>query len=163
MQIDRPITIALIINLVVYSLQDYGNHSMTCHIFLSLSWIILGLYIISNEILIWVTNKPDLSSQHSCENLSGFNTILTASLIIMLTIFTGNSDYIFLSLIPLIQGISYGNTKLSLNIFITCAGIILIANIFGWFQKDFLISSITAPSIMPGTSSIPASNFLRVR
>ncbi|MEI8388519.1 MAG: GGDEF domain-containing protein [bacterium] len=141
LRFNRFLTIALIINLVVYSLQDYGNHSMTCHIFLSLSWIILGLYIISNEILIWVTNKPDLSSQHSCETLSGFNTVLTASLIIMLTIFTGNSDYIFLSLIPLIQGISYGNTKLSLNIFITCAGIIFIANIFGWFQKDFLISN----------------------
>jgi hypothetical protein len=137
LRFNRFLTIAIIINLVVYSLQDSGSHSTVCHVLLSLSWIILGFYSLSNEILLWVTNKPDLSSQHSCETLSTLNTILTAALIIMLTVFTGNSDYIFLSLIPLIQGISYGKTKLSLNIFITCAGIILVANIFGWFGKSF--------------------------
>ena len=89
----------------------------------------------------WVTSKPDLSSQHSCENLSEFNTILTAVIIVSLTIFTGNSDYIFLSLIPLIQCISYGKTKLSLKIFISCTVIIFIANVFGWFEKEFLISN----------------------
>lgn len=141
LRFNRFLSIAVIINLLIYSLQDSGSHSMACHIFLSLSWMVLGLYIISNEILLWVANKPDLSSEHSCERLSEFNTILTTILIVALTIFTGNSDYIFLSLIPLIQGISYGKTKLSLNIFISCAVIIFIANIFGWFEKGFLISN----------------------
>ena len=141
LRFNRFLTIAIIINLFIYSIQDSGNQSMVCHILLSLSWIILGLYIISNEILLWVTNKPDLSSQHSCENLSEFNTILTTVMIVSLTIFTGNSDYIFLSLIPLIQCISYGKTKLSLKIFIGCAVIIFFANVFGWFEKEFLISN----------------------
>jgi len=141
LRFNRFLTIAIIINLFVYSVQDTASHSMICHVLLSLSWIVLGLYIISNEILIWIINKPDLSSQNSCETLSKLNTILTAGFIILITIFTGNNDYIFLSLIPLIQGISYGKTKLSLNIFIICACIILIANIFGWFEKEFLISN----------------------
>lgn len=141
LRFNRFLTIAIIINLFIYSIQDSGNQSMVCHILLSLSWIMLGLYIISNEILLWVTSKPDLSSQHSCENLSEFNTILTAVIIVSLTIFTGNSDYIFLSLIPLIQCISYGKTKLSLKIFISCTVIIFIANVFGWFEKEFLISN----------------------
>lgn len=141
LRFNRFLTIAIIINLFIYSIQDTGNHSTVCHILLSLGWIMLGLYSISNEILLWVTNKPDLSSQHSCETLSEFNTIFTTVLIVSLTIFTGNSDYIFLSLIPLIQGISYGKTKLSLKIFISCAVIVFLANIFGWFEKEFLISN----------------------
>ncbi len=141
LRFNRFLSIVIIVNLVVYSLQDNQTNSMLCHALLSLSWIILGAYIISNEILLWVTNKPDLTNENSCETLAKFNTIFTTVLIIVLTIFTGNNDYIFLSLLPLIQGISYGKTRMSLNIFIICTGIIFIANIFGWFDKEFLISN----------------------
>lgn len=144
LKFNRFLTIAIILNLVVYSVQNAINHSFYSYLFLSLSWIVLGFYIIFNEVLLWVTNKPDLSSQHSCERLSSFNTILTAGLIISVTVFTGNSDFIFLSLIPLIQTISYGNKKLLMKIFTVCAVIMFISNLFGWFDKPFLVANQNA-------------------
>jgi diguanylate cyclase (GGDEF)-like protein len=141
LKFNRFLSIAIILNLIIYSIQDSGNPNLASHILLSSSWIILGLYIILNEILLWITNKPDLSSQHSCERLYEFNTSLTTVLIIAITVFTGNSDYIFLSLIPLVQAISYGKTGFSVKIFTACAVVIFIANIFGWFEKQFLISN----------------------
>lgn len=141
LKFNRFLSITIIINLIVYSFQNSANHSSASHVLLSLSWIILGLYIISNEIILWVINKPDLSSQNSSETLYEFNTILTTILIVVTTIFTGNSDYIFLSVLPLLQGLSFGKTKFSLNIFISCTAIVFIANIFGWFEKAFLVSN----------------------
>jgi len=115
--------------------------SRTSSVFLAISWTFLGIYILINEVLLWITNKPDLNSQHSCEILSQFNIILTVVLLSSITFLTGNSDYMFLVLVPLIQGISYGKTKLSINIFLFCTFAMFIANSFGWFGNDFLISN----------------------
>lgn len=141
LRFNRFLSIAILFNLFVYSLQDSASHIHVSHIFLSLCWIILGIYIISNEVLLWITNKPNLSSEHSSEGLSRFNTIFTTILIIAVTIFTGNSDYIFLTLIPLIQSISYGKTARSLKIFIICAFIVFLAYALGWFENKNLISN----------------------
>lgn len=141
LKFNRFLSIAIVLNLVIFSFQNSGNPNLAGHVLLSLCWIVLGLFIISNEILLWITRKPDMSSQNSCEILSKLDTILTTAMIITLTVSTGNSDFIFLSLIPLIQGIAYGKFKFSLKIFITCTFVVLIANIFGWFEKPFLVSN----------------------
>lgn len=141
LKFNRFLYIAIIVNLFVYSVQNSGNPVRLSHVFLSISWIVLGLAILANEILLWVTNKPDLASQHSSENLSVFNTFLTIGLIIAITIFTGNNDFIFLSSIPLIQSISCGNQKTSLEIFIICTCIVFFANVFNWFEEPFLAAN----------------------
>ena len=141
LKFNRFLSITIILNLFLYSLQDSVNTSMVSHTLLSLCWITLGLYIISNEILLWITKKPDLTSNNSCENLSVFNTVFTAFLVIILSVFTGNSDFIFLSLVPLIQGVSYGRVKISLGIFLSCTFIVLITSTFGWYEKPFLVAN----------------------
>jgi len=141
LRFNRFLGLALIFNLFIYSMQNFVFQNQTASAFLAISWTLLGIYILINEVLLWVTNKPDLNSQHSCESLSQFNIIITVGLLASISFLTGNSDYMFLVLVPLIQGISYGKLKLSINIFLFCTFMLFIANSLGWFGNDFLIAN----------------------
>ncbi len=141
LKFNRFLSFIIIINLIFYSVQNSGSPAVASHVLLALSWITLGIFIIFNEILLWVTNKPYLSSPQVFENVTVFDILCTSFLVIAVTIFTGNSDFVFLALIPIVKAISCNKMKYSINIFLICAAMILIANILGWFEKEFLVSN----------------------
>jgi diguanylate cyclase (GGDEF)-like protein len=141
LKFNRFLSTAIIFNLFIYSIQSIGSKDPLSTIFLALSWMSSGLFILSNEVLLWICGKKNLTSKLSNEKLSVINTVVTTILIVSITILTGNSDFIFLTLIPLIQGVSYGKTKFSLQIFAICGIIVFAANLFGWFQTSFLIAN----------------------
>lgn len=141
LKFNRFLSVVINFNLVVYSFQNSGNPGETSHILLSLCWIVSGGFILLNEFLLWITKKPDLSSQSSCETLALLNIFSTIFFIVILSAGTGNGDFLFLSLIPLIQSMSCGKPGLSLKIFIIFVAVVFISNIFGWFEKPFLVSN----------------------
>jgi len=141
LKFNRFLSFIIIVNLFVFSIENALNHSLISHVFISLNWIILGFYSILNEVLLWLVNKPDLSSPQVFETVSVFDTVSTCVLIISVALFTGNSDFMFLSLIPIVKAISWDRIKVLINIFVTCAVIIFLANILGWFEKPFLAAN----------------------
>jgi len=140
-KINRFLSLALGLNLLVYTgIFVFGQNSSA--VFLTgLGWFLLFGYSVVSEILLKIANNSALSSEKICSGLFNLNVVLTSVFLLLMTFTTGNEEYVFLAVIPVFQAILEKKTRLAGIILGASAASIAAADLNNWFSFYYLPAS----------------------
>lgn len=136
---NRYLYAVLILGLLIYTVQLNTHKNAGTYLLILACWLSLGLHAFLNEGIRQIIKKSVIATSEVCLILARFNTILTAVLISIITVCTGNPAYSFLLLIPIFHNLFSSGIKFSWGIFTVSTIIMTGLDLTGWFKNDFLI------------------------
>lgn len=147
---NKALYIVLAANLLFYTVQlNYTVNFVTNCLLLAI-WSLLFTNILMNESFSQLNKKYGNKKIGLIKFLARVNIIAAFILILVFTFFTGNTEFLYLSSIPIIYCLLSSYKAQTLAFLSISVGLITWADYGGWLKKDFLLinQNINVPPVL---------------
>jgi len=136
---NKALYAVIALNLFVYTLQINFKYNIITNCLILATWFFLFINILMNESSSQLNKKYAKKKTNVIKILTRINILSSFLLVLAVTFFTGNTNFLYLSSIPIIYCLLSSYKKQTFSFLALSIGLLTWSDYSGWLKNSFLV------------------------